>query len=113
MSERASECVCVCVCVCMCVCVCVCVCDRERERESVCVCVCVCVCVTVCVSVCLCVCVCCAVCGINSHRRCQNLMPNLCGVNQKMLAEALQQVKVSSDRQRPMFNSSTAIRAVS
>ncbi|KAL8586497.1 hypothetical protein ACOMHN_055201 [Nucella lapillus] len=46
----------------------------------------------------------CEMCGINCHRRCQNLMPNLCGVNQKMLAEALQQVKMSSDKRRPMLN---------
>ena len=52
----------------------------------------------------LCVSPCVPVCGINCHRRCQNLMPNLCGVNQKMLAEALQQVKLSSDRRRPTLN---------
>ncbi|XP_076469184.1 protein kinase C delta type-like [Babylonia areolata] len=34
----------------------------------------------------------CEMCGANCHHRCQNLMPNLCGVNQRMLAEALQQV---------------------
>lgn len=34
----------------------------------------------------------CEMCGVNCHHRCQNLMPNLCGVNQRMLAEALQKV---------------------
>lgn len=40
----------------------------------------------------------CESCGINCHRRCEKLMPNLCGINQKMLAEALQEVKVPSSR---------------
>ncbi|KAL8594891.1 hypothetical protein ACOMHN_038454 [Nucella lapillus] len=34
----------------------------------------------------------CEMCGVNAHHRCQSLMPNLCGVNQRMLAEALQKV---------------------
>lgn len=44
----------------------------------------------------------CAVCNTNCHHKCQKFMPNLCGVNQKMLAEALRQVRISSsDRRRP------------
>ncbi|KAK3581241.1 hypothetical protein CHS0354_032961 [Potamilus streckersoni] len=35
----------------------------------------------------------CQVCGINCHKKCQKFMPNLCGINQKLLAEALHQVK--------------------
>ena len=33
-----------------------------------------------------------AVCGVNCHIRCQKNMPPLCGVNEKMLAEALKSV---------------------
>lgn len=36
------------------------------------------------------------VCGINCHKRCEKNMANLCGVNQKLLADALQQVRTSS-----------------
>nr|XP_045595214.1 uncharacterized protein LOC123756175 [Procambarus clarkii] len=35
----------------------------------------------------------CAVCGTNCHKKCEKQMPNLCGVNQKLLAEALSSVK--------------------
>ncbi|XP_064633800.1 protein kinase C delta type-like isoform X3 [Lineus longissimus] len=35
----------------------------------------------------------CTVCGVNCHKKCYKLMPNLCGVNQKLMAEALKQVK--------------------
>ena len=35
----------------------------------------------------------CEVCGVNCHRRCKAAMPNLCGVNQKLLAEALLDIK--------------------
>ncbi|BFZ08103.1 hypothetical protein BsWGS_11142 [Bradybaena similaris] len=38
----------------------------------------------------------CEVCGINCHKKCKQFMPNLCGVNQKLLAEALQQVRVAT-----------------
>jgi len=34
----------------------------------------------------------CEVCGVNCHRRCQKNMPPLCGVNEKLLAEALKNV---------------------
>ncbi|KAF4519345.1 hypothetical protein B566_EDAN008267 [Ephemera danica] len=32
-------------------------------------------------------------CSVNCHRKCEKHMPNLCGVNQKLLAEALCSVK--------------------
>ncbi|XP_071540006.1 LOW QUALITY PROTEIN: uncharacterized protein [Panulirus ornatus] len=35
----------------------------------------------------------CTVCGTNCHKKCEKQMPNLCGVNQKLLAEALSSVK--------------------
>lgn len=35
----------------------------------------------------------CPVCGTNCHKKCEKQMPNLCGVNQKLLAEALSSVK--------------------
>ena len=35
----------------------------------------------------------CDVCGVNCHRRCKADMPNLCGVNQKLIAEALLVIK--------------------
>ena len=35
----------------------------------------------------------CQVCGVTCHRRCKSDMPNLCGVNQKLLAEALLVIK--------------------
>ncbi|GFO42752.1 protein kinase c [Plakobranchus ocellatus] len=38
----------------------------------------------------------CEVCGINCHKKCKHFMPNLCGINQKLLAEALQQVRIST-----------------
>ncbi|KAG8192425.1 hypothetical protein JTE90_017956 [Oedothorax gibbosus] len=42
------------------------------------------------------------VCNIACHQKCEKLMPNLCGVNQKLLAEVLEtvkKVKTSPDRQ--------------
>ncbi|CAL4099842.1 unnamed protein product, partial [Meganyctiphanes norvegica] len=38
----------------------------------------------------------CTVCGTNCHKKCEKQMPNLCGVNQKLLAEALSSVKKGS-----------------
>ncbi|CAG5132743.1 unnamed protein product [Candidula unifasciata] len=49
----------------------------------------------------------CEVCGINCHKKCKQFMPNLCGVNQKLLAEALQQVKVGTspaDKKRSLLS---------
>ncbi|KAE9555012.1 hypothetical protein FO519_001758 [Halicephalobus sp. NKZ332] len=35
----------------------------------------------------------CEVCGVNCHHKCQKHMPNLCGVNQKQLSDALFEIK--------------------
>ena len=32
-------------------------------------------------------------CNINCHKKCEKKMPNLCGVNQKLLAEALETIR--------------------
>lgn len=32
-------------------------------------------------------------CGVNCHKKCEKLMPNLCGINQKMLAEKLNEIR--------------------
>ena len=32
---------------------------------------------------------------MNCHKRCESVVPNLCGINQKLLAEAVAQSKVS------------------
>ena len=31
-----------------------------------------------------------SVCGVNCHKKCERHMPNLCGVDQKLMAETLQ-----------------------
>ncbi|XP_062401894.1 protein kinase C, delta b isoform X1 [Sardina pilchardus] len=43
----------------------------------------------------------CEDCGMNVHRKCQNKVANLCGINQKLLAEALTQVSQKSSTRRP------------
>ncbi|XP_053325342.1 protein kinase C delta type [Spea bombifrons] len=40
----------------------------------------------------------CDECGMNVHHRCQKKVANLCGINQKLLAEALNQVSMKSSR---------------
>lgn len=35
-------------------------------------------------------------CGMNCHKKCEKLMGNLCGVNQKLLSDALSAVKDKS-----------------
>ncbi|ESO95825.1 hypothetical protein LOTGIDRAFT_116541 [Lottia gigantea] len=40
----------------------------------------------------------CEVCNSNCHKKCEKFMPNLCGVNQKILADALSQVRISTPR---------------
>ncbi|RZF42991.1 hypothetical protein LSTR_LSTR008120, partial [Laodelphax striatellus] len=42
----------------------------------------------------------CQDCDVNCHRKCEKLMPNLCGVNQKLLGEALTSVKRGSAESR-------------
>ncbi|KAL3102080.1 hypothetical protein niasHS_003489 [Heterodera schachtii] len=55
----------------------------------------------------------CEVCGVNCHNRCERHMPNLCGVNQKQLSDALLEIKRSTPpgsvgggtaQQQQMFN---------
>ena len=36
-------------------------------------------------------------CSMNCHKKCQSKVPNDCGINQKMLAEAMANAKVSID----------------
>ncbi|OUC48485.1 phorbol esters/diacylglycerol binding domain protein [Trichinella nativa] len=38
----------------------------------------------------------CETCGLNVHHRCVTLVPNLCGVNQRQLADALADIRLSS-----------------
>ncbi|XP_071444925.1 putative protein kinase C delta type homolog [Hetaerina americana] len=38
----------------------------------------------------------CEVCSVNCHRKCERHMPNLCGVNQKLLVEALSSLRKAS-----------------
>ena len=38
-------------------------------------------------------------CGVNCHKKCQPFMPNLCGVNQKILSELLDTIKSSGSMQ--------------
>ncbi len=40
-----------------------------------------------------------SVCGLNCHKKCEKKVPNLCGINQKLLAEALDSVKSSKNSQ--------------
>ncbi|NP_001352166.1 protein kinase C, delta b [Danio rerio] len=43
----------------------------------------------------------CEDCGMNVHHKCQTKVANLCGINQKLLAEALNQVSLKSSTKRP------------
>ncbi|XP_036415163.1 protein kinase C, delta b isoform X1 [Colossoma macropomum] len=43
----------------------------------------------------------CEDCGMNVHHKCQTKVANLCGINQKLLAEALTQVSLKSSTRRP------------
>lgn len=43
----------------------------------------------------------CEECGMNTHHKCQTKVANLCGINQKLLAEALTQVSLKSSTKRP------------
>ncbi|KAK7102666.1 protein kinase C delta type-like [Littorina saxatilis] len=50
----------------------------------------------------------CETCGINCHHRCQKHMPNLCGINQKILAEELANIRKASVGSRPWLDKSSA-----
>ena len=39
-----------------------------------------------------------AVCGVNCHKKCERHMPNLCGVDQKLMAETLQQLRAEKSQ---------------
>jgi len=39
--------------------------------------------------------ICVAECNVNCHKKCQKFIPNLCGVNQKILAEQLSSIRLS------------------
>jgi len=39
--------------------------------------------------------VCVVECNVNCHKKCQKFIPNLCGVNQKILAEQLSSIRLS------------------
>ncbi|XP_077059263.1 protein kinase C, delta b [Siphateles boraxobius] len=43
----------------------------------------------------------CEECSMNIHHKCQSKVANLCGINQKLLAEALTQVSLKSSTKRP------------
>ncbi|XP_041743605.1 protein kinase C delta type-like [Coregonus clupeaformis] len=47
----------------------------------------------------------CEDCGMNSHHKCEKKVGNLCGINQKLLAEALNQVSQKSTRRSESNNS--------
>lgn len=42
-----------------------------------------------------------AVCQLNVHKRCERMVPHNCGINQKELSQALQDMGVSPDKLRP------------
>ncbi|KAK3102892.1 hypothetical protein FSP39_014744 [Pinctada imbricata] len=50
----------------------------------------------------------CEVCGINCHKKCEKFMPNLCGVNQKLLAEVLSEVRKTPSSRRVPNNTSSS-----
>ncbi|CAG0914753.1 unnamed protein product [Notodromas monacha] len=52
----------------------------------------------------------CEVCNVNCHKKCEKHMPNLCGVNQKLLAEAIATIKRggASGMSSSRINSTTA-----
>ncbi|XP_051956930.1 protein kinase C delta type-like [Xyrauchen texanus] len=51
----------------------------------------------------------CEDCSMNVHHKCQSKVGNLCGINQKLLAEALNQVSLKSSTKRPDLTSETGI----
>lgn len=55
----------------------------------------------------------CEVCGVNCHHKCQKHMPNLCGVNQKQLSEALFEIKRGSTSTHSTSSTNTALAGLS
>ena len=39
-----------------------------------------------------------SVCNVNCHKKCERHMPNLCGVDQKLMAETLQQLRTEKSQ---------------
>lgn len=54
----------------------------------------------------------CSDCAMNVHHKCQDKVANLCGINQKLLAEALTQVSQVSSRRSQISNSLLKCRVV-
>lgn len=48
-----------------------------------------------------------SICNVNCHKKCEKQVPNLCGVNQKLLAEALSSVKKTSSLTVPQTSVSS------
>lgn len=51
----------------------------------------------------------CRVCGTNSHHKCQEKMPNLCGVDHRLLSEALETIKSKGSINSRASTASTAL----
>lgn len=52
---------------------------------------------------CHCVYIFCAECGMNVHHKCQKKVANLCGVNQKLMAEALAMIESTQQVERYIY----------
>ena len=50
-----------------------------------------------------------AVCQLNVHKRCERMVPHNCGINQRELSQALQDMGVTPDRLRPGSKSLSSV----
>ncbi|PIK52997.1 protein kinase C isoform [Apostichopus japonicus] len=50
----------------------------------------------------------CEVCNFNVHHKCQKNVPHLCGVNQKLLSEAMREVEIARSASEKQTNSEKA-----
>ena len=50
----------------------------------------------------------CVECGIDCHHKCEKFIPNLCGINQKIMAELLGSVKLSSSSSKSVDSISSS-----